>query len=234
MERLQKVLAAAGIASRRKCEEIIRAGRVEVNGQVITKLGTKVAADAEIKVDGRPVHRNTHVYYLLNKPKGYVTTVRDTHGRPTVVSLVPTRPRVYPVGRLDLDTEGLLLLTNDGELTNTLLHPRFGVKKTYRAVLDREPEAGVLARLTAGVRLEDGMTAPAKVKIAGPKTVELIIHEGKKRQVRRMFAALGYKVIKLERIRFGFLDLQGVPKGGYRQLTKEEVTKLCLLKKKNL
>ncbi|HBI56898.1 MAG TPA: pseudouridine synthase [Firmicutes bacterium] len=237
MERLQKVLAAAGVASRRKCEEIIAAGRVSVNGQIVTAQGFKVGPVDQVSLDGKPVEKaETHVYYLLNKPAGLITTVTDTHGRPTVMDLVPKQPRVYPVGRLDLDTEGLLLLTNDGELTNSLLHPSREVEKVYRAVAAGQVTDADLARLAAGVELEDGLTAPAAVKLTErtPRrtVLEITIHEGRKRQVKRMFLAVGHKVSHLERIRFAFLTLSGLERGKYRNLTSQEIQGLKNLPKK--
>jgi 23S rRNA pseudouridine2605 synthase len=231
VERLQKVLAAAGVASRRKCEELIAAGSVSVNGEIVTALGYKVGPEDELAVDGRKIDRDVrYVYYLLNKRGGYVTTVSDTHGRPTVMDLVPKEPRVYPVGRLDLDTQGLLLLTNDGELTNALLHPSREVDKVYRAVVAGQVSDVALARLAAGVELEDGMTAPAKVRrlsMTPRQTVmEITIHEGRKRQVKRMFAAFGCRVLALERIGFAFLTLGGLKRGQFRKLTRDEVAGL--------
>jgi len=230
MERLQKVLAAAGIASRRKCEELIRAGRVKVNGKVVTAMGVKVASDDALEVDGRRVEqRKTKVYYLLNKPAGYVTTASDPQGRPKVVDLVPPSPRVYPVGRLDLDTRGLLLLTNDGELTHALLHPSSQVDKIYRVVVAGQVSDAAVHKLTHGVALEDGMTAPAQVnlKSRGKKSVlSIILHEGRKRQVKRMLQAVGHEVLELKRIGFASLTLSGVHEGKYRRLTAQEIKNL--------
>lgn len=231
MERLQKVLAAAGVASRRKCEEIIAEGRVSVNGQIITAQGFKVGPDDELAVDGRKIQRaETYVYYLLNKPAGVISTVVDTHGRPTVMDLVPKEPRVYPVGRLDLDTQGILLLTNDGELTNALLHPSREIVKIYRVVAVGQVTDDALVQLASGVELEDGMTAPAKVRrltMTPRQTVlEITIHQGRKRQVKRMFAAVGSKVLQLERVGFAFLTLGELKRGHFRNLTGEEVARL--------
>jgi pseudouridine synthase len=227
-ERLQKVLAAAGVASRRKCEELIAAGRVRVNGEVVTAMGIKVSPQDRIEVDGIPVKRDeAMVYYILNKPAGYITTVRDTHGRPTVMSLVPATTRVFPVGRLDMDTQGLLLLTNDGELANALLHPSAQVDKVYRVTVAGQVREQAIAMLEKGVQLEEGRTAPAKVRVLGYRDgrtrLELTIHEGRKRQVKRMFQAVGHRVLKLERIKFAFLTLSGLERGKYRTLTDEEV-----------
>lgn len=230
MDRLQKVMAAAGVGSRRKCEQLIAQGRVRVNGEVVRELGTKVAPGAEIMLDGKRVEREKQVYYLLNKPAGFITTARDTHGRPTVMELVPHRPRVWPVGRLDLDTEGLLLLTNDGELTHLLLHPSREVPKTYRAHVSGRLSRHDISQLEQGLELADGITAPARVRLLAEKgntaVVDLTIFEGRKRQVKRMFAAVGCRVMKLERVRFDFLSLEGVPRGAYRVLTRDEVERL--------
>lgn len=233
MERLQKVLAAAGVASRRKSEELILAGRVRVNGEIITALGTKVSTKDRIEVDGTEIRSEPLVYYLLNKPSGYVTTVSDTHGRPVVTDLVPDYPRVYPVGRLDLDTEGLLILTNDGDLTNGLLHPSSVIDKIYRAVVLGNVESHSVDALAQGVELEDGKTSPAKVKLlerrSSKSVIELSIHEGKKRQVKRMLAAVGHKVVYLERIGFAFLTLAGLARGKFRQLSNDEIKNLKVL-----
>lgn len=231
MERLQKALAAAGVASRRRCEEIIASGRVKVNGQVVTAMGIKVGPQDSLEVDGRLIERSEPlVYYLLNKPAGYVTTARDTHNRPMVVDLVPDSPRVYPVGRLDLDTEGLLLLTNDGDLTNKLLHPSARVEKVYRAVVTGTVQADALNRLAKGVELEEGMTAPAKVRVAQTRehstVLEIILHEGRKRQVKRMIMEVGHRVVYLERIRFASLSLAGLARGKFRRLKPEEIKDL--------
>lgn len=234
---MQKVLAAAGVASRRKCEEIIAAGRVSVNGQIVTAQGIKVGPVDEVALDGKQIQRaEAHVYYLLNKPAGYVTTVADTHGRPTVIDLVPKTPRVYPVGRLDLDTAGLLLLTNDGELTNALLHPSREVEKIYRVVAAGQVSDAAMAQLAAGIELEDGLTAPAAVKLKerSPRrtVLEITIHEGRKRQVKRMFLAAGHRVLQLERIGFAFLTLSGLERGKYRNLCGREIQGLKKLSKK--
>ncbi len=232
MVRLNKYLASCGIASRRACEKLITNGRVTVNGQIVTKLGTRIDEEHDaVAVDGKLVRpAPQRVYIMLNKPSGYVTTVRDTRGRPKVMDLVPATLRLFPVGRLDIDTEGLLLLTNDGELTHRLLHPRFKVAKKYRALLDREVRSEDLARLAKGVALADGMSAPCQVHVT-PETppgrvVELTLHEGRKRQVRRMFAALGYRVLMLRRLGLGPLSLGDLPTGSWRELTPEEVAQL--------
>jgi 23S rRNA pseudouridine2605 synthase len=230
-ERLQKVLARAGLGSRRVCEELIADGRVTVNGEVAL-LGRRVdPAHDLVELDGvRVVVRDDLVYYLLNKPAGYVSTASDTHGRPTVVDLVPAMPRVFPVGRLDADTEGLLLLTNDGELTQRLTHPSFGVVKTYLAEVEGDPAPGAIRRLREGVELDDGCTAPARVAVVqrhGATTaIELGIHEGRNRQVRRMCEAVGHPVRRLVRSRIGPLRDRSLAPGAWRALTPAEVRRL--------
>jgi 23S rRNA pseudouridine2605 synthase len=222
-ERLQKVLAQRGYGSRRVSEELIAAGRVRVNGQV-ARLGWRVLVDHDqVEVDGHPVSvKPGLVHYLLNKPAGVVTTSKDTHGRPTVVELVPAEPRVFPVGRLDADTEGLLLLTNDGELANRLTHPRFGVEKEYLAQVARPLNPGALRRLREGVELEDGRTAPAEASQPSPGLVRITVHEGRNRQVRRMFDAVGHPVERLVRVRIGPISDRRLPPGQWRPLTPEE------------
>ncbi len=226
-ERLQKVLAAAGLGSRRTCEELIADGRVTVDGDVAA-LGRRVDPEtARIAVDGVPVTvRPGVVYYLLNKPAGVVTTASDPQGRPTVVDLVPAEPRVFPVGRLDADTEGLLLLTNDGDLAHRLTHPSFGVEKEYLAEVEGTPTRGELRRLREGVELEDGPTAPARVSLVAPNAVRIAIHEGRKRQVRRMCAVVGHPVVRLVRTRIGPLVDRRLPPGQWRRLTPDEVRAL--------
>lgn len=229
--RLQKVLAECGIGSRRRCEEIIEAGRVQVNGRTAS-LGDRVDPERDrITVDGIPLRpRGERKYILLNKPPGYITTVRDSRGRPTVMDLVPEEGRLFPVGRLDKDTRGLLLLTNDGYLAQRLLHPSMGVEKTYLVRAEGYLTPQGLARLRKGIRLEEGMTAPAKVRVLAKKggqcLLEFTVHEGKKRQIRRMCSAVGLRVVDLVRTRFGPLDLRGVREGECRYLTAEEVRKL--------
>jgi 23S rRNA pseudouridine2605 synthase len=224
-ERLQKVLAAAGYGSRRVCEELIADGRVTVNGEVAV-LGRRVDAAADrIEVDGTPVPvRPGLVHYVLNKPRGVVSTAKDTHGRPTVVDLVPAEPRVYPVGRLDADTEGLLVLTNDGDLAQLLTHPRHGVEKEYLAHVDNgRVSAGALRRLRDGIELEDGFTAPATVSQPEPGLLRVTIHEGRNRQVRRMCDAVGHPVLRLVRLRIGSLSDRRLGPGEWRPLTVAEV-----------
>ena len=226
-ERLQKVLARAGFGSRRACEELIAEGRVRVNGEV-AGLGRRVdAATDRVEVDGEGVGVAAGlVHYLLNKPRGAVTTASDPQGRPTVVQLVPTEPRVFPVGRLDADTEGLLLLTNDGELAHRLTHPSFGVEKEYLAEVEGTPAAAALRRLREGVELEDGPTAPAKVAAVPPRALRIVIHEGRNRQVRRMCEAVGHPVVRLVRTRIGPLAERGLAPGEWRALTTAEVRAL--------
>ena len=226
-ERLQKVLAAAGLGSRRVCEILIEEERVTVNGEVAV-LGRRVDPDNDrIEVDGlRVPTRPGLVTYLLNKPRGVVSTASDPQGRPTVVELVPAEPRIFPVGRLYTDTEGLLLLTNDGDLAHRLTHPSFGVEKEYLAQVDGSPTPAELRRLRHGIELEDGMTAPAKASLTAPGAVRLVIHEGRNRQVRRMLEAVGYPVTRLVRTRIGPLADRRLKPGEWRVLDMEEVRAL--------
>jgi 23S rRNA pseudouridine2605 synthase len=224
-ERLQKVLAAAGYGSRRVCEELIADGRVTVNGDVAV-LGRRVDVDVDrVEVDDTPVPtRPGLVHYLLNKPRGVVSTAKDTHGRRTVVDLVPAEPRVFPVGRLDADTEGLLVLTNDGDLAHLLTHPRHGVEKEYLAHVDGgRVSAGALRRLRDGIDLEDGPTAPATVSQPETGVLRLAIHEGRNRQVRRMCDAIGHPVLRLVRLRIGPISDRQLGPGEWRLLTVAEV-----------
>ncbi len=225
--RLQKVLARVGIGSRRACEELIAEGRVTVNGSVAV-LGRRVDPDFDrIALDGVPLAvRPDLVHYLLNKPAGVVSTVEDTHGRTPVVSLVPAEPKVFPVGRLDLETEGLLLLTNDGELTHRLTHPSFGVAKEYLVEVEGVPSPASVRRLREGVELEDGRTAPARVAVVEPGVLRIVIHEGRNRQVRRMCDAVGHPVRRLVRTRIGPLRDPSLRPGTYRLLSAEEVRSL--------
>lgn len=226
-QRLQKVLAAAGLGSRRACEVLIEEERVTVNGEVAV-LGRRVDPETDrIEVDGLRVPvRPGLVTYLLNKPKGVVSTASDPQGRPTVVALVPAEPRVFPVGRLDADTEGLLLLTNDGDLAHRLTHPSFGVDKEYLAQVDGNPSPAVLRRLREGVDLDDGRTAPAKANLVAPGVIGLVIHEGRNRQVRRMCEAVGHPVRRLVRTRIGPLAERRLKPGEWRVLELEEVRAL--------
>jgi 23S rRNA pseudouridine2605 synthase len=222
-ERLQKVLAATGWGSRRACEDLIAAGRVRVNGDV-AELGRRVDPQHDlIEVDGAPVGvKPGLVYYLLNKPRGIVTTAKDTHGRPTVVELVPDEPRVFPVGRLDVDTEGLLLLTNDGELAHRVSHPSHGVDKEYLAHVRGRVSAGELKQLREGIELDDGITAPAEASQPSPGVVKITIHEGRNRQVRRMCDAIGHPVLRLVRTRIGPISDRSLRPGDWRELSPGE------------
>ena len=226
-EKLQKVLARAGVASRRAVEILIMEGRVTVNGEV-AEVGARVDPTVDVlEVDGALVAADPAlVHYLLHKPAGVVSTASDPQGRPTVVDLVPAEPRVFPVGRLDVDTEGLLLLTNDGELTNRITHPSHGVEKEYLAEVEGEPSRGTLRRLREGVDLEDGRTAPAKASLVAPTLVRLVIHEGRNRQVRRMCEAVGHPVRRLVRTGFGPLRENRLAPGQWRALTQAEIRAL--------
>lgn len=232
LQRLQKILASAGVASRRHSEELILAGRVSVNGQVVTELGAKAdPASDEIRVDGKPLAREIDkTYFALYKPTGYITSKSDPRNRRTVMLLAPEVPGLHPVGRLDYDTSGLLLLTNDGEFTLALTHPRYGVPKTYEATVQGHPGERILQRLREGVRLEDGWTSPAQVVSLGPSgpeaRVRITLHEGRNRQVRRMFEAVGYPVIRLKRLSVGPVTLEGLKPGAIRPLTSQEIEAL--------
>jgi 23S rRNA pseudouridine2605 synthase len=227
--RLAKYLAHAGVASRRAAEELIAQGRVSVNGEVVADPARDVTEASRVALDGKPLAGpEPRVLYALNKPLGVVSTARDPHGRKTVVQLVPANGlRLYPVGRLDADTSGLILLTNDGELANRLTHPRYEVAKGYEARLGGGPIGErALRRLREGVELEDGRTAPAQVRRTGAQTIELTIHEGRNRQVRRMCEAVGHPVTALRRIAFGPLRLGDLPPGAHRRLGGEEMERL--------
>jgi 23S rRNA pseudouridine2605 synthase len=224
--RLAKYLAHAGVASRRAAEELIAAGRVSVGGEVVTDPARDVGAGNHVSVDGIAVDGpEERAVFALNKPAGVLSTASDTHGRPTVVGLLPDQGlRLYPVGRLDADSTGLILLTNDGELANLLTHPRYGVRKTYRARVSGGPVgAESIGRLRAGVTLEDGITAPARVRRIGPDELELTIAEGRNRQVRRMCEAVGHPVRELRRIAFGTIELGSLAPGEHRRLASAEV-----------
>lgn len=228
-ERLQKVLARAGVASRRAAEEMIRQGRVSVNGRVVTEVGTKVRPDLDVvAVDGKPIAGRQHLVYLaMNKPAGYVSTAADTHGRPTVLDLVPVGARVYPVGRLDLDTEGLLLLTNDGDFAYLVTHPKHALEKEYRALVRGRPGPEALEKLRRGVEIDGRKTAPATVEVVSSLPtatwLRIVLHEGRKRQVRRMCEAVGHPVLTLRRVRIGPIELGSLPPGAVRELTAAEV-----------
>jgi len=231
-ERLQKVLAAAGLGSRRQCEELITAGRVEVDRHVVTELGTRVdPLGQQIRVDGVPLARPKLIYYAVNKPVGVLCTNRDPSGRPRVVDLVPAKDaRLFTIGRLDLHSDGLILVTNDGELANRLTHPRYGVRKTYRVVVAGRPERDALKKLLQGVHLAEGAARAERVETKsthGDSTVlELVLREGKNREIRRILARVGHKVLRLTRVAVGPVRLGTLPSGGYRRLTGEEVTAL--------
>lgn len=233
-ERIAKFLARSGVASRRACEQFVASGRVALNGVLVTSPATFIDPECDVvTVDGRAVHPLTgHVYLALNKPRGFVTTARDTHNRPTVLDLVPNiGRRVYPVGRLDMDSDGLLILTDDGELAFGLTHPSRQAPKTYLVRLQRRATQDDLDRLAHGIELDDGPTLPAMARFADAsgKLVEIELREGRKREVRRMFAALGNRVIRLTRTIFGCVELGRLQEGSYRELTEDEVTGLKLL-----
>ena len=223
--RLNAYLARAGVASRRKADELIKAGRVRVNGEP-GQLNTFVQSTDRVEVDGEVVAKQQLAHLLLYKPAGVVTTARDPQGRRTVVDLVPREPRVVPVGRLDADTTGALLLTNDGELAHRLAHPSYGVEKTYVVDVEGEPSDEAIARLARGVELEDGVTAPARALRLGRRRVELTIHEGRKRQVRRMLEAVGHPVTRLHRSVYAGLTLDGLEPGAWRELEPSEIERL--------
>jgi len=236
MERLQKVIAHAGVASRRKAEALILEGKVKVNGKVVKELGVKVSNSDTVEVEGIPLEKEQPVYFLFYKPRGIISSVTDDKGRKTVTDFFPAiKERIYPVGRLDYDTSGLLLLTNDGEFANLLMHPRNEIEKEYIAKIKGIPLRENLKALEKGIQLEDGKTAPARVKVIsvdkkkGSSIVQLTIHEGRNRQVRRMFEAIGHPVMKLRRERYAFLTLHGLKAGESRELTSHEVKQLRVL-----
>jgi 23S rRNA pseudouridine2605 synthase len=223
--RLNAYLARAGVASRRRADELIKAGRVTVNGEA-GQLNTFVSRGDTVAVDGEAVTAQRLAYVLLHKPAGTVTTARDPQGRPTVVDLVDLPERVVPVGRLDADTTGALLLTNDGPLAHRLAHPRYGVEKVYEAEVEGEPGPDALRRLEQGVELDDGPSSPARARLLGPSVVELTLHEGRKHQVKRMCAAVGHPVRRLHRSRYAGLTLEGLEPGRWRELEPLEVERL--------
>ncbi|MEH7377966.1 23S rRNA pseudouridine(2605) synthase RluB [Neobacillus drentensis] len=236
MERLQKVIARAGIASRRKSEDLIKEGRVKVNGKVVTELGLKVSSSDKVEVNEIQIEKEEPVYFLLYKPRGVISSVNDEKGRKVVTDFFPhLKERIYPVGRLDYDTSGLLVLTNDGEFANLLMHPKSEIDKVYVAKIKGIPSKENLRKLEKGIRLEDGKTAPARVKLLSADNkkqsaiVEITIHEGRNRQVRRMFEAIGHDVLKLKRERYAFLTLNGLKTGDARELTPHEVKQLRAL-----
>jgi 23S rRNA pseudouridine2605 synthase len=221
--RLAKFLAHGGVASRRRAEEIIGSGRVTVGGDVVTDPARDVGEGDDVRVDGTPVAVEAREVWAANKPVGVVSTAREPGGRMTVVALVDSPVRLYPVGRLDADSSGLILLTNDGELANLLTHPRYQVPKVYRVELRRPPGDADLRRLADGVELEDGRTAPAEVRRLGPRKVEIVLREGRTRQVRRMAEAVGHEVVALRRVRFGPVELGDLAEGEARRLSAAEL-----------
>jgi len=236
MERLQKVIANAGIASRRKAEELIKEGRVKVNGKVVTELGVKVSGNDQVEVDAIPIDKEEPIYFILYKPSGVISSVSDDKGRKVVTDFFPMiKQRIYPIGRLDYDTSGIILLTNDGEFSNLLQHPKYEINKEYIAKVKGIPTKEALRKLERGIKLEDGKTAPAQVKIMSMDNkkntaiVRLIIHEGRNRQVKRMLEAIGTPVLKLKRERYAFLDLSGLRPGDARELSPHEVKQLRAL-----
>lgn len=237
MERLQKVISNCGIASRRKAEILIAEGRVSVDGKVVTELGTKVSVNSVIEVDGVKIEKDPKVYYLLNKPRGVVTTAKDELGRKTVVDLIETEKRIYPVGRLDYDTTGLLILTNDGDFTNALLHPKNKINKTYIAKINGILTPSDIMKLKKGLYIDSYKTSPARVKTRKidkknqNSFVEITIHEGKNHQIKKMIEEVGFEVLKLKREKIEFLTLEGLNSGEYRLLNTKEVKKLYNLSK---
>ena len=238
MERLQKVIAQAGIASRRKAEELITSGQVKVNGVVVTELGTKVSDKDRVEVNNQIIEKEKKEYYLLNKPRGVVTTTQDDKNRKTVVDLIPTSARIYPVGRLDYDTTGVLLLTNDGDFANILMHPTRNIDKVYMAKLEGIIKGEQINQLKDGVDLDGEIVKASRVKLkkVDPKTnswmVQITIHEGKNHQVKRMFEAVGFAVAKLKREKEAFFDLKDLQSGEFRKLTPTEVAIVYGLKQK--
>lgn len=236
MERLQKVIAHAGLASRRKAEELIKEGRVKVNGKTVKELGVKVGPSDKIEVNEVPLQKEAPVYFLFYKPRGVISAVSDDKDRKVVTDYFPQiKERIYPIGRLDYDTSGLLLLTNDGEFANVLMHPKHEVDKVYVAKIKGIPLRDDLKKLEKGLKLEDGKTAPAQTKVLSidkqkqTSIVEITIHEGRNRQVRRMFEAIGHPVLKLKRERYGHLTLQGLSTGDARELSPHEVKQMRAL-----
>jgi 23S rRNA pseudouridine2605 synthase len=224
--RLAKFLAHGGVASRRRAEEIVAAGRVTVGGEVVTDPARDVGEGDDVWVDGKPVGAEPREVWVINKPVGVVSTAREPGGRTAVVDLVESEARLYPVGRLDADSSGLLLLANDGELANRLTHPRYEVPKAYRVELRQPPADADLRRLATGVELEDGMTAPAEVRRLGEREIEVVLREGRNRQVRRMAEAVGNEVTALQRVRFGSVELGDLGEGEARQLSAAEIDAL--------
>lgn len=233
MERIQKVIAETGYCSRRKAEELIKQGKVCLNGEVVTQMGIKVNYDDDITIEGNSIElKQDKVYYLMNKPRGVVTTTSDEKNRKTVIDLINDDRRIYPVGRLDYDTTGALLLTNDGELTNLLIHPKSVIEKLYIAKIKGVPSKEELIKLSKGVVIDNYKTSKAKVKLKKinkknqTSLIEIIIHEGKNHQIKKMFETIGYEVIKLKRDKFAFLDVDSLKSGEYRELNPKEVKRL--------
>lgn len=239
MERLQKVIAASGIASRRKAEEMIQQGRVKVNGQTVKEMGVKVSTQDRIEVDGHEINKEEKVYYLLNKPKRTICSVSDDKERDTVVDIIDCKERIFPVGRLDYETTGLLLLTNDGEFANGLMHPRNHIRKTYEVAVNGVLTDGMCALLEKGIELEDGKTLPAEVFVLqrsekkNETVLQITIQEGRNRQVRRMMEFFNCEVTRLNRIQYALLDLGNLRQGQYRKLRMFEVRKLMSIVNKN-
>ncbi len=239
MERLQKVIAASGIASRRKAEEYIKSGKVKVNGKIITELGTKVSSKDEIEVENKIITKEEKEYYLLNKPRGVITSTSDEKGRKTVRDFIDTEARIYPVGRLDYDTTGVLLLTNDGEFANIMMHPKSNIDKVYLAKLDGIIMGEQIHQLEEGIKLDEGIVKASRVKCkkvnkeSNTCMVEITIHEGRNHQVKRMFEAVGLRVEKLTRKRIGIFTTEGLKSGEYRKLTPKEVQIVYSYKEKN-
>lgn len=238
MERLQKVIANSGITSRRKAEDLIIAGKVMVNGEVVTTLGYKVSDKAEILVDGVKINCEDKVYYLLNKPRGVVTTTSDEKGRKTVVDLIEDDRRIYPVGRLDYDTTGALILTNDGEFANNMMHPKNEIDKVYIAKISGFLTPSDIMALKNGVVIDGIKTSKAKVRVrkidrdTRSSIIEITIHEGRNHQIKKMFESIGYEVLKLKREKIAFLNLKGLNSGEYRFLTPKEIKQLYVLTSK--
>ena len=238
MERLQKTIANSGFTSRRKAEELIVKGLVKVNGEVIDTLGFKVDSKDEIEIEGIILKKDTKVYYLLNKPRGVVCTTSDDKGRATIVSLIDTNARIYPVGRLDYDTTGLIILTNDGDFANMMMHPSNNIDKVYVAKINNKISGEHIKALKNGVIIDNKKTSPAKIKIkdydrkTNTSIVEITIHEGRNHQVKKMFEVLGYEVLKLKREKIAFLTLDGMSSKQYRYLTPKEIKKLYVLANK--
>ena len=239
MERLQKIIASSGLTSRRKAEELIKKGRVKVNGEVVYEMGIKVDNKAIIEVDGKELNKEEKVYYLLNKPRGVVTTTSDDKHRKTVIDLIEEEKRIYPIGRLDYDTTGVLLLTNDGEFANYMMHPKNKVDKVYIAKVEGIATGDNIVPLKKGIKLDNAIVKATRCKLRSvdnnSKTsiIELTIHDGKNHQVKRMLECVGLPVIKLKRERIAFLTLDGLKSGEYRKLTKKEVSKLYNLANQN-